>query len=208
MTQNLNIEIENISVELPNGKKLFAIPHYKIPQGHHLLIQGESGKGKTTFLHLLAGLFLPQSGHVKIGDAQLSALNDNERADLRRNKIGVIFQKLNLLDHLTAAENIQLSAGEYENALKKVRLEQKAQELCSYLSLGEQQRVAVARVLAQSPEIILADEPTSSLDETNAKFVMQALKEIARGKTLIVVSHDHRIANYFDEVVQFEQVIQ
>lgn len=206
MEENLNIELKNIRVSLPDGRRLFSIPQFDIPQGHHLLLQGESGAGKTTLLHLIAGLFTPQEGEVHLGSYRISHLKDEDRCDLRRKKIGVIFQKLNLLDHLTCEENVLLVADSAKESLQKVRLTEKSNDRVSYLSLGEQQRVAVARVLAQKPEIILADEPTSSLDEANMEFVMQALKEAAAGKTLIVVSHDHRITKYFDQVVSFKEL--
>lgn len=206
MEATLNIELNNVKVSLPNGRVLFVIPQFSIPYGSHILIQGESGKGKTTFLHLLAGLFKPQEGHVKIGDDTLDSMSDNQLCDLRRKKIGVIFQKLNILDHLTAQENVELSSHQAEASLARVNMKERSQDRCSYMSLGEQQRVAVARVLAQEPDVILADEPTSSLDETNAEFVLEALKESAKGKTLIVVSHDHRISKYFDKVLQFEEI--
>lgn len=207
MEENLPIELSNIRVSLPNGRQLFAIPEFNIPFGSHILIQGESGAGKTTLLHLIAGLFVPPEGEVRIGELALSLLSDEKRCDLRRKKIGVIFQKLNLLDHLTCAENVLLSASSYQQALEHVRLAERAHDRVSYLSLGEQQRVAVARVLAQKPEIILADEPTSSLDEANTEFVMKSLKASAQGRTLIVVSHDHRIAGYFDKVINFKELL-
>lgn len=203
-----DISIRDLQVALPNQQTLFSISNLSIPSGSHILIQGESGKGKTTFLHLIAGLFTPAKGSVHLGEINLNDLSENQRCDFRRKKIGVIFQKLNLLDHLTAQENIELSSRSEINALSLVNLEKKQNTRCSLLSLGEQQRVAVARVIAQSPELILADEPTSSLDETNSRFVMQALKDCAKGKTLIVVSHDHRIASYFDHVWSFEDIIK
>jgi ABC-type lipoprotein export system ATPase subunit len=212
-TQKLDIEMSDVQVSLPHKEILFKIPSFRIPFGQHLLIQGESGKGKTSFLHLLAGLFLPTQGSVTIGKQNLNSLNDNERCDLRREKIGIIFQKLNLLDHLTAQENVALAAHSTTDVLSndvlaEVNLKPKADVRSSNLSGGEQQRVAIARVLAQKPLIILADEPTSSLDEVNCDFVMQALKKASQGKTLIVVSHDHRIRKYFDQILAFEDMIR
>lgn len=205
---NLDISIQNVEVRLPNKKVLFSIRDFNLPFGRHILIQGESGSGKTTLLHLIAGLFNPSQGHVKIGTTDLNSLSENDRCVFRRQKIGVIFQKLNLLDHLTAQENIELSKQSSVDSLSLVNLKEKSDVRTSTLSLGEQQRVAVARVIAQAPEIILADEPTSSLDETNSNFVMQALKKSAHGKTLIVVSHDHRIEKYFDQVISFKEIIK
>jgi putative ABC transport system ATP-binding protein len=206
----MDLRATSIQVSLPGGRKLFSISDLKISSGSHVLVQGESGSGKTTFLHLLAGLFSPNAGQVHLGETDITALNDSARCHLRLQKIGVIFQKLNLLDHLTVAENVQLAhpgvrADEVAAALVRVGLKGRDEERVVHMSVGEQQRVAVARVLAQAPPLILADEPTSALDETNTRFIVQALKNAARGKTLIVVSHDHRIADQFDRVIAFKE---
>lgn len=210
---SFDIQLSKVKVTLPNGKKLFAIQDLSIPYGSHVLIQGESGKGKTTFLHLIAGLFSSAEGAVQLGTDTVDMMTDDERCDLRMKMIGVIFQKLNLIDHLTVEENVSLvlqdqcveKKSRIESAINRVNLKGKEKDRCSFLSLGEQQRVAVARVLAQAPKIILADEPTSSLDEKNSIFVLEALKDAAKDKTLIVVSHDRRISNYFDLVIKFEE---
>jgi ABC-type lipoprotein export system ATPase subunit len=213
MKNNLDIRLLKIKVVLPSGKTLFSIPELTIPFGSHVLIQGESGRGKTTLLHLMAGLFSPQQGEVSIGGMHLNLMNDNHLCELRQEKIGVIFQKLNLIEHLTVAENISLSLTRrttdkqslVDDAIKQVNLEEHGHDRCSFLSLGEQQRVAVARVLAQNPAIILADEPTSSLDDKNTEFVLSSLKKAAKEKTLIVVSHDRRISSRFERVIAFEE---
>ncbi len=215
MSERLDLHLSKIKVVLPNGRRLFAVQDLKIPFGSHVLIQGESGRGKTTFLHLIAGLFSPTEGHVQIGNQRMDSMTDDQRCDLRMQKIGVIFQKLNLIDHLTVAENVSLampaqglgSAERIGPAIERVNLKGRDDERCSYLSVGEQQRVAVARVLAQQPEIILADEPTSSLDEKNSGFVIDALLDAAKGKTLIVVSHDHRISTRFPKIIPFQEFI-
>lgn len=204
----LDITLKNIQVNLPDKSKLFHINHLHIPYGEHVLVKGKSGQGKTTLLHLIAGLLKPDQGELKIGSESLIDLNDNQLCQMRREKIGVIFQKLNLLDHLTAKENVLLSSQDVGSVLDDVGLSKSADTRCSVLSLGEQQRVAVARILAQKLDIILADEPTSSLDEENTKFVINALKKKAAGKTLVVVSHDDRLNPYFDRVLQFSEVIR
>jgi len=217
MGEKFDIHLREIQVIRPDGELLFSIPDLQVPFGSHLLVQGPSGRGKTTFLHLLAGLFRPAKGSVLIGGVDLNARSDGELCDFRKSKIGVIFQKLNLIDHMTVSENIslalpRLSADESEDlrqrVLKDVNLEGASEKRCSYLSVGEQQRVAVARVLAQRPEIVLADEPTSSLDEKNGEFVLEALKRVSQGKTLIVVSHDQRLLKKFDRVISFEDFCQ
>jgi ABC-type lipoprotein export system ATPase subunit len=210
-----SILLDRIEVVLPNQRKLFSLSRWEVPQGSHILVQGPSGAGKTTLLHLIAGLFLASSGEVKIGERNLKLLSDDARADLRREQIGVIFQKLNLLDHLTVSENIQLvsrnlasseALSSVAESIDRVKLSGRNDERCAHLSLGEQQRVAVARVLHQRPNILLADEPTSSLDDRNADFIIQAIKEASKNKTLIVVSHDQRLAKHFDHVVKFGEL--
>ena len=207
----MKIALQNIEVRLPNqGKALFRLPHFSVPAGEKVLLQGESGKGKTTLLHLMAGLFFPYQGSVEVGDARFSELSDEARCAFRRKNIGIIFQKLNLLEHLTPLENVKLAQVSTERALtalKAVGLESAADVRSSVLSLGEQQRVAVARVLASDNAVILADEPTSSLDRANAERMMDLLFTAAQGKTLVVVSHDQRIEARFERRVDFVKLV-
>lgn len=212
----MDIRLSKVEVLLPTGKSLFKIPELKIDSGTNLLIQGRSGSGKTTLLHLIAGLFLPHAGQVTLGKTDLNQLNDRERCRFRLKNVGVIFQKLNLLDHLTVAENVSLACTTEESsklqaverACQQVNLKGRQNERVQHMSLGEQQRVAVARVLAQGPSLILADEPTSSLDQLNADAVLKSLKNAAKGKTLVVVSHDHRLADQFERTLSFEELIR
>lgn len=215
----MNIRLRDIQVHLPQGaatRELFRLASFDVESGHKVLIQGESGKGKTTLLHLIAGLFLPFAGQVRLGEHLLNEWSDEQRCHFRRTHIALIFQKLNLLEHLTVFENVQLALGlgaaddqaRVAQALKAVGLGDRADARSSVLSLGEQQRVAVARALASDAEIILADEPTSSLDEKNAANVIDLLLSAAQHKTLIVVSHDHRIEKKFNKIVRFEQLVQ
>lgn len=208
-----DIELSNVRVDVPSkdgGRALFAIPRLRIPHGEHLLIHGPSGSGKTTLLHLISGLFVPAEGAVGVGATRLDHLNDGGRANFRRRHVGVIFQKLNLLEFLTVRENIRLGGADSPHliaaAIERVGLRERADELCSVLSLGEQQRVAVARILALRPDVILADEPTSSLDEENARVVIDALVECAQGKTLLVVSHDERLRARLPKTVDFREL--
>lgn len=213
-----DVELSNIKVEVPSHrqsvKTLFQIPKFEIKTGEHVHIHGPSGSGKTTLLHLLSGLFVPPQGMVKVGSTRFDHLGDGARAQFRRQHIGVIFQKLNLLEYLTVHENVRLGLpdGKEDNhivmsAIERVGLQDRADDLSSVLSLGEQQRVAVARILAMRPDIILADEPTSSLDQHNAEQVMEALIECARGKTLIVVSHDVRIRDRLPRSIDFQDLV-
>lgn len=191
---------------------LFFIPHLEIASGSRVLIQGPSGRGKTTLLHLLAGLLPPTEGSVALNDIELGRLSETELCRLRREKMGIIFQKLNLVAHLTAKENLLLALGGDEGdlakALETVGMHESLSTWSQNLSLGEQQRVAVARVLYQKPQLVLADEPTSSLDDSNSKKVIASLLGLSRDTTVIVVSHDHRIRDDFDTVYDFEKLVR
>lgn len=204
----MDIDIQDLQVHI-QGQKLFSINMLKIKQGQRVLIRGASGKGKSTFLHLLAGLLSPAKGSIRVGDFLISQSSEAESSDFRRKNIGIVFQKLNLIDYLTVFENVLLSSQNDREralaALNSVSLGSKIEARTSVLSLGEQQRVAVARVLAGNAKVVLADEPTSSLDLKNTNQVMETLLNSIRDKTFIVVSHDERIEKYFDQMIDFEE---
>lgn len=210
----MDIRVSKVTVKIgPEQRVLFKIPQLEIKEGEKLLIKGASGKGKTTLLHLLSGLFTPNEGYITIGETELTRLTDEDRALFRRKHIGIVFQKLNLIEHLTAIENIELSLRDKHDlesamtALKAVGLSGREYDRTAVLSLGEQQRVAIARVLAGDANLIFADEPTSSLDERNAFEVTELLMKACEKKTLIVVSHDHRIEKYFSKIKDFGELI-
>jgi putative ABC transport system ATP-binding protein len=207
----MEIEFTKVRVRRPGAPgDLFRIPELKIASGDKILIRGPSGRGKTTLLHLIAGLLAPDEGSIRVGATELARLPEASRAKFRREKMGLIFQRLNLLEHLSAEENVQLaqsniSIDQAREALARVGIRDRAKARSSVLSLGEQQRVAVARVLVTKPEILLADEPTSSLDEANAARVLDLLFEAAGPRTLVMVSHDSRLASRFATQYDFEE---
>jgi len=203
------IKTENINKIYGHGDiRVHALENVNIEvkRGEYIAIIGPSGSGKSTFMNLLGCLDKPTSGKLYIDNTDVSKLNDNELAKIRREKIGFIFQKYNLLPTLTALENVALAmsfAGvgvieRYERArelLDAVGLSKRIKHKPSELSGGEQQRVAIARALANKPSIILADEPTGNIDTKGGWRIMDVLEEINKnGETVIVVTHDSDIA--------------
>ena len=174
-----------------------------IRRGEWLSIVGPSGSGKSTLMNILGCMDSPTDGVVLLGGERLDKMGEPELADVRRNKIGLVFQQFHLVQHLNALENVELAqyyhsipdASEAMEALRRVGMQDRATHLPRELSGGEQQRVCVARALINHPDIILADEPTGNLDEANERIVIDffhALHEA--GTTLIVVTHDAEVA--------------
>ncbi|MGZ3771036.1 MAG: ABC transporter ATP-binding protein [Bdellovibrio sp.] len=189
----------------------FKVEKFLLAAGERILIKGPSGSGKTTFLHLLAGLYRPSRGEIFWDNVSVENLSEQKLSHFRKTKLALVFQNLNLLNYLTAEENVELcgvSKAVAKEYLSKVRLEDKFKRRAQQLSLGEQQRVAVARVLAQQPDVILADEPTSSLDDNNAEQVMSLLLNGSKKQSLVMVSHDHRIEHFFDKVISAKELLR
>ncbi len=178
----------------------------EIPKGDFVSVVGPSGSGKSTLLLMLGGMLSPCSGRVWLGQDSLYELDIEQRAKVRQEKIGFVFQTFNLVPYLTALENVQIPlylAGLEENGqkvkaeslLNRVGLGERLDHKPSELSIGQQQRVALARMLANDPEIILADEPTGNLDPETSSSVMDFLEELhAEGRTIVMVTHDPNIA--------------
>jgi putative ABC transport system ATP-binding protein len=175
-------------------------------------IMGPSGSGKSTLLHMLAGLDRPTTGHVYLGDARITGLNDKQLTMLRRDQIGFIFQAFNLLPTLTALENIVLPmriAGRkpdeawLRSIVSTVGLEARLAHRPNQLSGGQQQRVAAARALASRPRIVFADEPTGALDSRSSTELLQFLRSAVTNldQTVVMVTHDANAAGYADRVV-------
>jgi putative ABC transport system ATP-binding protein len=185
-----------------------------IESGEFTALVGPSGSGKTTLLQLIGCLDLPTSGRVLINGKDVSHLNRNQRADMRRGTIGFIFQFFALIPTLTAYENVEMplllnghSASERRERVKQlleaVELTERAQHRPDQLSGGQQQRVAIARALASKPSLILADEPTANLDTANGKQVMEIMTRLNRetGVTFVFATHDPRVIQYARRVV-------
>ena len=178
-------------------------------------IVGPSGSGKSTLLLILTGLESPTDGQVSIAGQSLGNLTIDQRADLRRAHIGIVFQSFHLIPSLTARENVALplEIGRLKNSrqramtmLDKVGLADRGDHYPSQLSGGEQQRVAMARALVHQPELVVADEPTGNLDEKTGSFIMQLLFDLNRdtSATLLLVTHDHKLAARCDRTLRLE----
>lgn len=204
MTQPL-IELANLGFAWPGQAQLLDIPHFTLAPGETLFLKGPSGSGKTTLLGLLAGLDRPTRGRVLLDGADLGSLGEDDRARLRREKVGFIFQSFQLIPTLTARENVQVplelagadDAGARADALlARVGLGARGHHYPSQLSGGEQQRVAVARAFSTRPKILFADEPTGNLDAANGATVVELMTALNAefGTTLVLVTHDLELA--------------
>lgn len=202
----------NLRYQYGNDAAL-AFPDLHIPTGRHTLIVGRSGVGKTTLLHLIGGLLRVQHGEVTVGGTGLHTLGQTELDRFRGRYIGVVFQQAHFVNSLTALHNVlaaqHFGKGTTHTAaamqlLQELGIAHKAHAMVQHLSGGERQRLSVARALASGPKLLLADEPTSSLDDINAEAVHQLLVREAdsNGATLVVVTHDARLKSHFDHKVE------
>jgi len=189
----------------------------KIGEGEYVAIMGPSGCGKSTFLHIVGGMLQPTGGRVVIDGEDITRMSDAERTDLRRRKIGFVFQRFNLFPTLTAEGNLKLAERIYSNGangggdaarrrevLRLLRLEDKMHHRPLELSGGEQQRVAIARAIINRPAILLADEPTGNLDTENSQIVLDMLRGLNKefGQTIIMITHNPEAAKLTDRVIE------
>ncbi|MXN91070.1 ATP-binding cassette domain-containing protein [Flavobacterium sp. Sd200] len=186
----------------------FNFPDVTVSKGQSLLVTGGSGKGKTTLLHILGGLLRPQSGEVFIEDTNIVALSEKKLDQFRGRHIGLVLQQAYFVASLSVLENVVLaswlSTGKQATQkatqlIEQLGLKDQLHKLPSQLSIGQQQRVNIARALINEPDLLLADEPTSSLDDDNALIVADMLAQLAAqyGTALIVVTHDQRLKDRF-----------
>jgi putative ABC transport system ATP-binding protein len=192
------------------------VDEFGLAEKAQVALSGESGSGKTTFLNLIAGILKPDSGSITIAGREMSALREPERDRLRATSIGYIFQTFNLLQGYTCLENVLLGMSfgpgidrAFAQALlEKVGLGKRLKHYPRQLSTGQQQRVAVARALANRPQLVLADEPTGNLDHKNAGEALDLIRAACRenGAALLLVSHDREVLARFEQVHSLERI--
>ncbi|MGM9562647.1 MAG: ABC transporter ATP-binding protein [Faecousia sp.] len=205
------IEIKNLGKQFQNETEI----DYRdmvFETGRSYMLLGASGCGKSTLLNLIAGVLSPTKGIITIDGTEMSLAPQKKKDKFRIEKIGYIFQDFKLINEMTVADNIGILRLEgieisgMDDMLRALGIYEKKNARIKHLSGGQKQRVAIARALVKRPDIILADEPTGNLNFAIGEQVMKELTEVSRGKTLIAVTHDDRLAKYFDEVIDMNEM--
>ncbi len=209
------LQLTNVTKSYRQGDgsaiRVLDLPSYQLAAGEQVVLLGPSGCGKTTTLHIIAGIIAPDSGSVRLDGRELTSFSQAGRDRIRANKLGYIFQTFNLLKGFTALENVLLgmtfSSGKYDrqravDLLERVGLGHRLHHRPAKMSVGEQQRTAVARALANRPKLILADEPTANVDQANQQNVVDLIRQScqAEGIALLLVTHNMEVAKQFDRV--------
>ncbi|WP_271407822.1 ABC transporter ATP-binding protein [Pseudomonas sp. Q1-7] len=212
------LDARNLSKVVPSAEGDLTILHdlsLSLGKGDSLAIVGSSGSGKSTLLGLLAGLDLPSAGEVQLAGRALSGLDEDQRARVRAEHVGFVFQSFQLLDNLNALENVMLplelegrrdARSRARELLERVGLGQRLSHYPRQLSGGEQQRVAIARAFADEPDVLFADEPTGNLDSHTGERISDLLFQLnqERGTTLVLVTHDERLAHRCRRLIRLE----
>jgi putative ABC transport system ATP-binding protein len=215
------LELKNIkkSFAQPDGTRLHVldIPHFQVAAGEQVVLVGHSGCGKTTLLHVIAGISRPDKGMVMVDGWDIALFTEAECDKFRAERIGYVFQTFNLLPGFTALENVLLAmtftgrkadVGRARHLLERVGLKDRVTHRPPMLSVGEQQRVAVARALANRPKLILADEPTANVDTANQQHVIDMIRDTCREEqvSLVLVTHSPDVAKQFERVDPLEEI--
>ena len=209
------IEFDDIYKEYKMGEVKITAANgvtFNVEKGEFAIVVGPSGAGKTTVLNILGGIDRSDGGHFYVDNSDISNYNDKDLITYRRHDIGFVFQFYNLIQNLTALENVELAVQlcedylEPKEILEKVGLGHRINNFPSQLSGGEQQRVAIARAVAKSPKLLLCDEPTGALDYKTGKQILQVLENTCRKEnmTVIIVTHNSSIAQMADKVIKFK----
>ncbi len=215
------LQLENLkkSFRLPEGQRLAVldVPSLFIGAGEQVVLMGESGGGKTTLLHCIAGIMQADSGSIRLDNIELTRLSEAGRDRVRASKLGYVFQTFNLLAGFTALENVRLGMtfgnGKHDIArahdlLNRVGLGDRLHHKPSAMSVGQQQRVAVARALANRPRLLLADEPTANIDPTNQQKIIDLLRDVCTEENvaMLMVTHSPTVAEQFSRVERLESI--
>ena len=207
------IDLDRVSKQYENGQLAVDEISLHVDKGEWVAIMGPSGSGKSTMMNIIGCMDKPTMGEVLLDGVDIARESSKKLTDIRRDKIGLIFQQFHMVTYLTAVENVMVSQyyhslpdeEEALEALGHVGLRERARHLPSQLSGGEQQRVCVARALINHPELILADEPTGNLDEANENIVLDLFAQLHKeGTTLIVVTHDPEVAEAAQRTIVLE----
>lgn len=204
------LSTHQLTYQYKKGEKTFCFPDIQLQPKEHLLILGKSGIGKTTLLHLIAGLLPPTSGEIRVGDVSLSKLTFKETEQFRGQQMGFVFQKKHALASLSILEHLKTRLFFAKKSIRKKQIDELLQQLdlselmhkkSNELSEGQLQRLSIALAVVHQPKLLLADEPTSSLDDINCKKGIQLLLNQATQNqaNLIVITHDKRIKPYFSK---------
>ena len=205
------IEIKNLVKQFQNETEI-EYRDITFETGKSYMLLGASGCGKSTLLNMIAGVLSPTRGDILIDGVNMSAASQKEKDRFRIEKIGYIFQDFKLISDMTVADNIGIlrlegvDISRMDNMLQALDIHDKKNARIKHLSGGQKQRVAIARALVKKPDIILADEPTGNLNFAIGEQVIRKLVEVSKGKTLIAVTHDDRLAKYFDEVIDMNEM--
>jgi putative ABC transport system ATP-binding protein len=203
----------------PSGNPLVIIdiPRLDIGAGEQVVLRGESGGGKTTLLHLISGIVTADSGSIKLDGMELNKFSESARDRIRADKMGYVFQTFNLLPGFTALENVRLgmtfarkkmNLERAKDLMNRVGLADRMNYMPNQLSVGQQQRVAVARALANKPRLLLADEPTANVDPANQNRIIELIQEVCREDVvaILLVTHSDEISKRFERVERLEQI--
>lgn len=215
------LRCENLKFSFTPSVPIIDIPSFTLDQGEKVFLYGPSGLGKSTLLNIITGVIKPDSGNVFFEDKEIFSLSASQRDTLRGQKMGYIFQNFNLINYLNIQENILLPSKIFSQGMNPSQWQQQAEDLMKtlnltehknkrpdQLSIGQQQRVAQARALLGYPKLLVADEPTSSLDEKNTEEFMSCLiqKSLEHKIAVLFVSHDLRLKKYFDRTIDLAEI--
>jgi putative ABC transport system ATP-binding protein len=205
------IEIQHLGKQFRNETEI----HYRdlsFETGKSYMLLGASGCGKSTLLNMIAGILSPSEGRILIDGRDMTQASQKEKDSFRIQKIGYIFQDFKLIEDMTVADNLgilrleKVDLSSMDEILEALGISEKKHARIKHLSGGQKQRVAIARALVKKPDIILADEPTGNLNFAIGEQVIRELVKVSQGKTLIAVTHDDRLAKYFDVVIDMNEI--